>query len=221
MYAMLSIHPDIAYAVAWLCQFQSNPTKQHLKAAKHILQYLCGTFHLRLYLGHNDNHDNFLVGYTDVDFAGDLNNSLSTFGWCYYLGRGVVCWSLHKQNSIANSTFDLEYYATHEACKQLKWLAIFAKQAGHPFDISMKLHYDNKSTVDASVASNMKHHSKHTHIRAHSVYECIQDGLIELVRILSVNNPADIFTKSLPTDIHACYTLALGLILYHLAKGEY
>lgn len=91
MYTMLGTCPDIAYAVTRLCQFQSNPTKQHLKAAKHILQYLRSTFHLHLCLGHDDNHDDFLVGYTDADFAGDPDNSLSTSGWCYYLGRGMVC----------------------------------------------------------------------------------------------------------------------------------
>lgn len=49
----------------------------------------------------------------------------------------------------------------------------------------------------------------------------MQDGLVELICIPGVDNPADIFTKSLPTDVHARHTLALGLIPYHLAKGEY
>lgn len=37
IYAMLRICLDIAYAITRLCQFHSNPMKQHLKAAKHIL----------------------------------------------------------------------------------------------------------------------------------------------------------------------------------------
>lgn len=43
MYAMLGTRPDIAFTVARLCQFQSNPSQQHLNAAHHVLRYLRGT----------------------------------------------------------------------------------------------------------------------------------------------------------------------------------
>ena len=43
MYAMLGTRPDIAFAVTKLSQFNSNPSEQHFKAAKHVLRYLKAT----------------------------------------------------------------------------------------------------------------------------------------------------------------------------------
>ena len=121
---------------------------------------------------------------------------------------------------MAKSTFDSEYYAAHEACEQLKWLDVLAEQIDHPLARPVPLHCDNKSAVDASQSPNVKHRSKHTRVRAHSVHECFNEGLVELVRILGVDNPADILTKPLSADVHARHTQALGLVPYRLAEGE-
>lgn len=221
MYASLGTRPDITFAVARLCQYQSNPTPYHLRAAKHVLRYLRGTSDYRLTLGSADDDDNnSLVGYTDADFASDTDTSLSTSGWVFYLGHGPICWSSRKQRSVADSTFDAEYFAAHEACKQLQWLDVLAEQVEHPLDLPVTLFCDNKSVVDASQSLNVKHRSKHTRVRAHSVHESVDDGLIQLERIPGTDNPADIFTKSLPRDVHARHTLALGLAPARRAEGE-
>ena len=49
MYAMLETRPDIAYAVAKLSQFASNPNDIHLKALKHLFRYIKGTLHYGLH----------------------------------------------------------------------------------------------------------------------------------------------------------------------------
>ena len=174
---------------------------QHQDAAHHILKYLKGTSHLRLCLSHDDTRGDSLVGYTDADFAGDIDNSISMSGWAFFIGRGAVCWSARKQHSVSSSTFDSEYYATHEACLQLKWLQVLAEQIEHPLNLPVHLHCDNKSAVDASKSPNVKHRSKHTRVRAHSVHECFDSGLAELIRIPGVDNPTDILTKPLPAEV--------------------
>jgi len=40
MYAGLATRPDISFAVAALCQYNSHPFASHLTAAKTVLQYL-------------------------------------------------------------------------------------------------------------------------------------------------------------------------------------
>ena len=117
--------------------------------------------------------------------------------------------------------FDAEYFAAHEACKQLKWLQVLTEQIKHPLELPVPLHCNNKSCVDASVSFNVKHRTKHMCICAHFVYESVSEGLVELVRIPGTDNPADIFTKSLPRKVHEKHTKALGLALSHLSEGEY
>ncbi|THH15829.1 hypothetical protein EW146_g4713 [Bondarzewia mesenterica] len=44
MYITLSSHPDIAFTIASLSQFNTNPGHTHWTAAKHIVYYLKGTY---------------------------------------------------------------------------------------------------------------------------------------------------------------------------------
>src|SRR5258708_7728803 len=43
LYAAMATHPDIAYAIAQLCKYNSSYTRTHCIAAKQVLRYLKGT----------------------------------------------------------------------------------------------------------------------------------------------------------------------------------
>jgi hypothetical protein len=43
MYAALATRPDISYAVAALCRYNSRPFTSYMTAAKRVLQYLKAT----------------------------------------------------------------------------------------------------------------------------------------------------------------------------------
>lgn len=43
MYLAVTTRPDIAFSVAKLAQFNSNPGKAHWTAVKHLFRYLKGT----------------------------------------------------------------------------------------------------------------------------------------------------------------------------------
>ncbi|RDX94186.1 hypothetical protein CR513_23459, partial [Mucuna pruriens] len=50
-----------------------------------------------------------LVGYTDSDWAGDIETRKSTSRYAFHLGTGAVAWSSKKQPTIALSTAEAEY----------------------------------------------------------------------------------------------------------------
>ena len=64
MYAMLGTRPNIAYLVACMSRYASNPTLAHMKAVKRIFSYLCGTLNLQLTFQGNLTN---LSGYSDSD----------------------------------------------------------------------------------------------------------------------------------------------------------
>ena len=98
---------DIQLSVGICARFQSNPKQSHLNAVKRILKYLVGTNNLGLWYEKGTTCD--VIGYCDVDFAGDRVQRKSTSGCCYFLGKALITWSSKKQNTIALSIVEAEY----------------------------------------------------------------------------------------------------------------
>ena len=49
-----------------------------------------------------------LIGYSDDDWKGDLNECKSTLGYAFLLNGGVISWSGKKQSCIALSIMESE-----------------------------------------------------------------------------------------------------------------
>ena len=94
IYAMLCTRPDVAFAVDFVSRFLSNPELPHWYAVKRIPRYIKGTLKLQLcYQG----DDLKLRGYSDADWAGDLDKRKSTTGYVYTtLGGGAISWESKK-----------------------------------------------------------------------------------------------------------------------------
>ena len=122
MYVMVCTRPNIAYAVGVVSHFLSNPRRLHWEAVKWIMRYLRGTAKLKLTFGSGKL---VLVGYTDSDMAGDVNNRKSTSGYLMTFSGGVVSWQSRLQKCVALSTIEAEYIAVAEACKKLLWTKRF------------------------------------------------------------------------------------------------
>ena len=77
MYAMICTRSDIAYAVGVVSRYMSNPSKKHWEAAKSIMRYLNGTRDVCICFGSKKPG---VEGYTDADYAGDMDKRRSTSG---------------------------------------------------------------------------------------------------------------------------------------------
>lgn len=87
--------PDKAYAVNKLSQYMHYPTDLHWSAAKRILRYLAGTPSHGILL--RCNTPLTLHGFSDADWAGDVDDFLSTNAYVVYLGSSPISWSSRKQ----------------------------------------------------------------------------------------------------------------------------
>ena len=56
-----------------------------------------------------------LEGYSDSDFAGDVDDRKSTSEYVFTLTRGVISWKSSKQTITASSTMYAEFVACYEA----------------------------------------------------------------------------------------------------------
>ncbi|CAM8956645.1 unnamed protein product [Rhodiola kirilowii] len=126
---LTSTRPDIVYGVGLISRFMEKPQQSHLLAAKRILRYISGTSDYGIMYSHTEEF--CLTGYTDSDWAGDVETRKSTSGYAFYLGDGVVSWSSKKQQVVALSTAEAEYIAVTTAAYQAVWLRLILEDLKH------------------------------------------------------------------------------------------
>lgn len=109
MYAMVCTRPDLAHAVSVISRFMSQPGKEHWQAVKRIFRYLRGTSDIGLVYGVDTQC--LVTGYSDSDYAGDVDSRRSMIGYVFTLGGSVVSWKATLQPTVTLSTTEAEYMA--------------------------------------------------------------------------------------------------------------
>ena len=147
-----------------------------------------------------------LSAFTDVDWAGDLEDRRSTSGLLVYLGSNPITWSAKKQLTVSRSSIVSEYRALALASAELCWLHTLLKELGVFLVDAPILWCDNVSAL--AIASNPVFHArtKHIEVNFHFVHERVLCKDLSIKSVSTIDQLADIFTKSLPThrflDLH-------------------
>jgi hypothetical protein len=121
LYLAMATRPDITYATILLARFASNPSIEHINAINNIFKYLSKTKDLGIIYTREDNID-YLSGYCDADYAGDMATTKSTNGYIFYLAKGPIMWKSKLQSIIAQSTTEAEYIAINIASKEAVYI---------------------------------------------------------------------------------------------------
>ncbi|GJS02904.1 putative ribonuclease H-like domain-containing protein [Tanacetum coccineum] len=119
----------------------------------------------------------------------------SKTGGCQFLGLRLISWQCKKQTVVANSTTKAEYIAASHCCGQVLWIQNQMLDYGCNF-MQTKIHVDNESAI--CVIKNPDYHSKtkHIDIRHHFIRDSYEKKLIEMVKIHTDYNVADLLTKA-------------------------
>nr|GEV55292.1 copia LTR rider [Tanacetum cinerariifolium] len=120
MYVMVCTRPDVAHAMSVASRYMAHPEKEHWNAVKHIFRYLKGTSDVGLIYG--GEHEYLVVGYSDSDYAVDLDARRSLTCYVFTIRNSVVSWKPTLQPSVALSTTEVEYIALTKAAKEGIWL---------------------------------------------------------------------------------------------------
>ena len=188
MYLSVSTRPDISFAVGNLARHSSHPTSTHWKPLKRVLRYLKGTVNYGIKYTKSDQKE--CMGYSDADWAGDVNDKKSTSGYLFMMNRGAVTWKSKKQSCVALSTAEAEYVALSSAAQECVWLRQLISDPGIPTAVFE----DNQSAI--AMSRNPQFHGK-ADIKCHYIRDQVQNDVIDLVYCPSEDMIADIFTKGL------------------------
>ncbi|XP_047314582.1 secreted RxLR effector protein 161-like [Impatiens glandulifera] len=91
---LTSTRPDLMLSVGITSRFMEDPSYTDWKALKRILRYVRGTLSLGIFYSKSDNYR--LVGYSDSDWCGDVNDRKSTSGYVFLLGNSAFTWLSKK-----------------------------------------------------------------------------------------------------------------------------
>ena len=141
------------------------------------------------------------TGYCDSDHGNDVNDRVSITGYAVFINNNLVSWSSKKQDKVATSSTEAEYYAVNEIRKELLWCSQLLNEMGFQIKFPIIIYCDNLSAI--KIAENDVDHgrSKHIDIVYHAIRDDIKNKMIEIKWVSTEHQLADIFTKSLGTNV--------------------
>ncbi|GJV53474.1 putative ribonuclease H-like domain-containing protein [Tanacetum coccineum] len=185
--------PDIMFAVCACARFQVTPKTSHLLEVKRIFRYLKGKPTLGLWYSRDSPFE--VVVYTDSDYAGATQDRKSTTKGCQFLGNRLISWQCKKQTVVATSLTEAEYVAAASCYGQVLWIQNYLLDYRYNF-MNTVINIDNNSTI--CIIENPE--TKHIEIRHHFIRDCNAKKLIQMVKIHTDHNVADLLTKGFDAE---------------------
>eukprot|EP00253_Pinus_taeda_P006096 PITA_06096 len=125
---LTTTRPNIMYAVSLISRFMERPKETYWQATKRILRYVKGTKMFGILYNVSKHSD--LVGYTDSDWAGSVDDRKNTSGYVFHMGSGAISWASKKQSIAALSTTEAEYVAATATACQAVWMRRMLRSLG-------------------------------------------------------------------------------------------
>ena len=173
-----------------------NPTFDNWTTAKRVLRYLKGTTDSSL-IYEKGVKDLKVIGYSDNDFVGDVEDRKSTLGHVFFLGGLPITWNNLKQKVVALSLCEAEYIAiTSYVCQGVLIVTLVKEVMGIKIE-AMKMMFDNQSIIMLNKTSNHHNRTKHIGTHYHFIGDCIEDRRVVIEYVKTEDQLVDILKKSL------------------------
>ena len=211
LYLVKQTMPDIKFTVNTLSRHMNAPTNQHWMCGKRLLRYLQCSEGLKLSYTKEASYD--LVGESNTDCSGDVNDRKSTTGYYFKFNeRGAaLSWGVRKQATVVLSSSEAEYQGMATAVQ----VALYLKQLLEDFGIQQKhpiaIGEDNKSFIKLCQKPVTHKRSKYIEAKFDFIWDKTENGTILIHYVPTEKMAADNFTKSLPVSkVETFRTVLIG-----------
>jgi hypothetical protein len=220
LYLSTFTRPDISFTISVLARHSQKPAMRHWNGVRHVLRYLRGTEDLGI-------HDTIsgtpeIVGYADAGFKSDDISGKSQMGYIFLKNNAPISWKSIKQTITATSTNHSELIAFHKATRETVWLRqmhkIITEQCKFAQDSKPTMVFEDNAACVAQLGAGFIKTDRTKHICPEIfgfIQELIQSGQIEVKKIESAHNLADMLTKALPAHTHRKLVQVAGMKLFH------
>ena len=225
-----------------------GPTERDLRSLKHTLRYLKGTTHYKLYIGKGladylpTNHNGTVSFpqnnipldircFTDSDWAGDKTTRRSTSGWlCSLLGT-PLSYASRTQQTVTLSSAEAELMALSSGMAEALHVQQLLEELqtgmctttfsyNNPNKKCITLYTDSTSATSLASKLGVNRRSRHIALRYLWIQDLRQAGEVDIKRVTTHENPADIYTKLLPAPVLQKHLPQNGLLALPDGEGE-
>eukprot|EP00965_Chrysotila_dentata_P121457 4015252-Pleurochrysis_carterae.AAC.1 len=187
--------PGETFAIGILARALTFPTKAMDDHSNRVLAYLAQNADEGI--ENQTQGGTQLVVYTDSDWA----VAHSTTGFCIMYGGAAVSYGSKRQHYISLSSTEAEIIAASHTAAELIYLRELLAKMGREETHATPMYVDNSGAVELSKERRSCQGSRHVDRRDLKVREYVAHRSIEIRKIGTDDNVADVFTKSLPTAV--------------------
>jgi len=205
-------HPGIRLAVSQLACIMHNPALKHLKVAQQTIQYLYNTRSKPIVFRRGDwfgpdgtrFEANEFGTFVDSSYAppgGDSTRKSHT-GFAIMMNGGTIYAKSGVQSTVADSSAYAELIAMHQSVKETMAFRNTYQALGLPTENPTKIFQDNAAAVSVANTASNSSRLRHAEIKYNYTHDLVQRGRVDVIKINTRLQLADVLTKALNTEQH-------------------
>lgn len=137
-----------------------------------------------------------IEGYSDSDYAKDIESRRSVSGYSVFVNGAPVCVKSKMQESVTLSVTEAELVAATQCVQEMLYVRKVIESIGLKVELPMILKMDNKGAKDLINNWSIGGRMRHIEVKYFFLREMKEKGVIKVEWIRSENNCSDIFTKN-------------------------
>lgn len=126
-------------------------------------------------------------------------------GHAVYLAGGPIAFTSKKLETVTDSTLYSEYAQLHKCCRDVETIRNFLSEMGSVTDDLLReptvIFCDNDTATGLAHGRKRTPQSKHIAIKFHYTKQAVRQGSVDVRRVPTADNRADLLTKSVKTVI--------------------
>jgi hypothetical protein len=194
--------PDLCNVVRELAKCMDMATKETYLEMLSLVKFVIDTKNVCLQIKSEFKGENWgLQVFCDIDLANYSETRISVTGFILYLMNVPVCWQSKSQKGVALSNTEAEYVVMSEAVKEVTFMYYLLRDIVIEVELPIIVKTDNVGAMFMAQNSSSSVRTRHVDTRYHFVRENLDNGIIKIEFIKSVENQSDIFTKNVTQEI--------------------
>jgi hypothetical protein len=137
-------------------------------------------------------------GHSAGDKGLSAKDRRSVSGWALMLNGAAVTWSSKRQPVTDISSTESEFYSVSQCALDCVYLRLIMEMLAYKQTNPAPITQDNNACIFLVKGSGMYNRAKDIDTRVYRIRELSESGEVKMYKVTGENQPADIFTKSLP-----------------------